>query len=33
VNGYTVFGPLVGDHESGPRGAKTDRYTLRVFVE
>jgi hypothetical protein len=33
VNGYTVFGPLLGDHESGPRAAKTDRYTLRVYLE
>jgi len=33
VNGYTVFGPLSGDHDTGPRGAKTDHYDLRVFVE
>jgi subtilisin family serine protease len=33
VNGYTVFGPLVGDHETGRRADKTDRYKLRVFVE
>lgn len=33
INGYTVFGPMDGDDEGGPRGAKTDRYTLRVFLE
>jgi hypothetical protein len=33
VNGYTVFGPLADDHESGPKGAKTDRYTLQVFLD
>ena len=33
VNGYTVFGPLVGDHETGSRAAKTDSYKLRLFVE
>lgn len=33
VNGYTVFGPLSDDRDSNPRGAKTDRYNLRVLVE
>jgi uncharacterized protein YfaP (DUF2135 family) len=33
VNGYTVSGPLVGDHETGSRAAKTDRYQVSVFLE
>ena len=33
VNGYTIFGSMDGDHEAGDRAAKTDRYTLRVYVE
>jgi hypothetical protein len=34
VNGYTVHGRLSGeDHEDGPRAAKTDRFTLRVYLE
>jgi len=33
VNGFTVFGPLGDDHESGSRASKTDRFTLRVYLE